>query len=181
MSKDFSLILQRCSLAFELDDENKNYDEAVNIVFRAYPTNSSLDHVLIKVTVLNSLYRTNIFQIHRLSKHVLRMEESKQLDEKLRVGDLEAIELLRKGHGIKRKSDVISCDLLSFATKYCHWHQPDYYPIYDSKVECAIRWLTRKTKLATEIEGDNLYIIQNFKSVMEELQRYRCASELEGL
>lgn len=166
MIEDLSIILQKCSSAFER--ENKDYDDAVGEVFKSYPQNVRLDHILIKVSILNSLYRTNIYQIYRIAQHIHQMEEEKRLDSKISAGDLEAVELLRKGHGIRRSSDVNFSDLFSFATKYCHWHQPDYFPIYDSRMESAVRWLAKRVKFTIDLNHDSLYNVQVLKRVVEE-------------
>jgi len=43
----------------------------------------------------------------------------------------------------------------SFATKYCSWHQPDKYPIYDSLVE-RLLWAYRKEHTFADFRRSDL-------------------------
>ena len=49
--------------AFENDPRYYGADEALGLVFKQWPANVELSHVLIKVVLLNRLYNTNIFAV----------------------------------------------------------------------------------------------------------------------
>src|SRR5699024_6064357 len=91
---------------------------------KKFPQNSLVQDVLLKVSVINSLYSTNIYAVHEISYHIQKLN----IDCRLISGDLSLVEDIATGHGKGRR-------FFSFATKYCNWHRPDIYPIYDSFVE----------------------------------------------
>ena len=109
-------------------------DPAVRRVFDQWPENREHAEVLAKVTVLNALYATRIMNVYPVVDRILELKIDRRLragDETL-VGDVAKVKLGRK-HRI----------LLSFATKYCAWHQPEEYQIFDANVEWII-WEYRK-------------------------------------
>jgi hypothetical protein len=109
-------------------------EETLSELFGKYPDNRSLRDVLIKATILNSLYSTNIFAIVRVAEHIVQ----KNIDAKLRDGSPELVDEIAR---IEIREETRNN--YSFATKYCHWHQPELYPIYDSYVDNLL-WRYRK-------------------------------------
>ena len=91
-----------------------------------FNSNDNLQNILIKCSVLNDFYSTNIFKIYPVVKHILSLNVDKRLEAndvtlvddiaKVTIGDLEK-------------------NFYSFASKYCNHHKPLEYPIYDSYVE----------------------------------------------
>src|SRR5438034_271046 len=59
-------------------------DPAVRLVFDQWPENREHAHVLAKVTVLNALYVTNIFNVYPVVDRILALN----LDGRLRDGDV---------------------------------------------------------------------------------------------
>jgi hypothetical protein len=107
---------------FEEDRYTSAADEALSLLYAAYPENACLAEVLLKVAALNSLYSTNIYAITAVAQRIVDL----QIDARLREPDLSLVEeiaLVEVG-GKKRRN-------YSFATKYCSWHEPEMYPIYD--------------------------------------------------
>ena len=156
---------------FEGDASNTHYDNVVRRVFNENKHNGDIEAVLLKVSVLNSLYSTNIdrfdsYNLYKMANHIVELARNRNLDDLLNSGDLKAVELIR--HGIKRKKNNKELDLYSFATKYCHWSNPESYPIYDSNVETAIYSL-RKKKLIDNY--NNLKDINTFKRVIDEIMK----------
>lgn len=111
------------------------FDEALEQLLRTFPRNESLTDILLKAVAINSLYATNIYDISRVAQriHVLR------IDRRLQVGDLALVEDIARVEmsGGKARRNY------SFATKYCAWHKPDIYPIYDYYVDLLL-WLYAK-------------------------------------
>ena len=117
-------------------DSNPRYhgaESTVGLVFRQWPRNSVYEQVLAKVVVPNRLYSTNIYDPYTVAQHIIDIK----IDERLTAGDLKLVNDV---------ADVTFADkhktLLSFATKYCSWHQPGHYQIYDGNVDwllCAYR------------------------------------------
>jgi hypothetical protein len=114
----------------KFDDPNSQTgqtDLALGALFATFPENSALRHVLLKVAALNSLYATNIFAVFQVAKHIHSLE----IDPRLTAQDRTLVEDIAWVHisaNKKRRN-------YSFATKYCSWHCPEVYPIYDSLVD----------------------------------------------
>lgn len=112
----------------QFDRENDVTEKALAELFAAHPANDNSSHVLLKVVALNSLYTTRILAVLRLAHYIA--DRGAQLDASLAAGSPEAVATIaRAGNG---DSDL---SFYTFATKYCNWHKPNLYPIYDSRVE----------------------------------------------
>ncbi len=130
-------LVQEYISKFDGDKELVIVEEVLSELFGKYPNNQELCDILIKAAALNSLYNTHIFAIVKMANHIHK--NINNLDARLRSGSIELVDdiaLLEVGNNKKRRN-------YSFASKYCHWHQPNIYPIYDSYVENII-WKYRK-------------------------------------
>lgn len=96
-------------------------------LFAAYPENAELRDVLLKVSALNALYATNIYAVFQVAKHIHNL----RIDDRLKVLDQALVEEIAwiQVSGDKRRRNY------SFATKYCSWHSPETFPIYDRFVD----------------------------------------------
>lgn len=101
-------------------------DRAVALVFDSWSSNTCIEAVLAKVVILNSLYSTNIYGVYPVAQHIIKLN----VDSRLAAGDIQLVDDMAKVliSGQQRNN-------LSFASKYCHWHHPDAYQIFDSFVE----------------------------------------------
>ena len=77
--------------------------------------------MLLKVLLLNKLYSTQIPDIHieSLARHISGLG----IDRSLVEGQPSTVALIARCEGLSYN--------LSFASKYCSWHNPTAYPIYD--------------------------------------------------
>jgi len=146
-----SAYLRNCAEAFDKTPGYPVADRILTRVFGNYPMNDSLEAVLHKVALLNALYRTQILDVYGMADHVL----GQGLDPYLRKGRPEAVHLLRQGHRVGSKNGK-ERDFYSFATKYCHWHRPDVYPMYDHFVSVALRWLNERLNFLPRFSADEL-------------------------
>lgn len=89
-----------------------------------------------KVVALNSLYTTRILAVLKLAHHIADL--GARLDSALAAGSREAVTLIAEAGNAD--SDL---SFYTFATKYCNWHQPNLYPIYDSRVDKYL-WALKK-------------------------------------
>jgi hypothetical protein len=111
----------------QFDNENATTESALQELFARYPTNDNGAHVLLKVTALNRLYSTGIFDLHGMAEQIY-----------LHVKPIDASLI----QGVPGIVDEIARFLLAktgnkfyaFATKYCSWHNPSAYPIWDGNV-----------------------------------------------
>ena len=130
-------MLESCVKEFENDEQSAIYYEAVRKTFHDYPKNVKKLDVVLKVAVLNELYSTRILATYKMVSHIHKLATKENFN-LLKKGDLDAVNKIRKGHGIRRKNKKDDIDEYSFATKYCHFSNPKCYPIYDQNVEKAI-------------------------------------------
>jgi len=132
-------IVQQYIAAF--DEAEEDIESAIQSLITEYPTNSDLKGVLLKATVINQLYSTHIYGIRQVAHHIF--EIGPQLDEWLAEGNALAVEKIADvNFGDKKVT------FFSFATKYCSWHRPDHYPIYDSRVETFLWQLCQAGAIA---------------------------------
>ena len=124
-------VVESVSRLFEVDRGLMVTDGAVQSVIEAWPKNTEPSEVLTKVCVINGLYRTFIMNIDKMANHICGLARNEDLDSLIEAGDLAAVENIRRGHGIKRRSAKHDSDFYSFATKYCFWHNPAVFPMYD--------------------------------------------------
>lgn len=120
----------------DFDDENAITEQALHDLFEQYPRNDKLPYVLLKVVALNRLYSCGILAVHDVAGHIY--EQAEDVDRELAKGSPEIVDKIAKvtiaATGKERKN-------WSFATKYCSWHDPLAYPIWDSRVAKYLRSL----------------------------------------
>jgi len=86
--------------AAEIMEEHPRYgdaDRAVRLVFDTFRKNDDIAYVLAKVSILNSLYATSIFDVIRVARHICGI---KGLDNLLSEGSADVVDLIRRGHGV---------------------------------------------------------------------------------
>jgi hypothetical protein len=131
--------------SFNLDSHAGWSDQAVSKVIAQWPLNSKKDEVLAKVAVLNALYSTNIYALHTLAEHIVGLDIDKRLD----AGDIELVpEVARILIAGKKRC------LLSFASKYCSWHRPLTYQMYDGNVHRLLCAYQRQEKFSDFQKGE---------------------------
>ena len=117
--------------------------------------------VLTKVYALDNAYSTGILSNHfvSLAKHIV----DKNIDSDIENGRLEVVEHIRNALGIN--------NYYSFATKYCSFHNPDTFPIYDSRVVFMLRYFRRKSNF-TKFTGNDLKDYQKFYNIISKFREY---------
>jgi hypothetical protein len=106
-------------------DRYYSADPAIDLVFDRCPENHEHPQVLAKVTVLNALYGTRIMDVYPVVDRILALK----IDGRLRAGDETLVDDVAQVK-LGKKTRV----LLSFASKYCAWHQPSKFQIFDARV-----------------------------------------------
>lgn len=126
------------------------------------PFNTDLSDVLLKASVLNDFYGTNIYAVFPVAKHILELK----IDERLRTGDVtlvNEIALVEAGGKTKR--------FYSFAAKYCSHHEPEHYPIYDSYVDRVLRYFRERDRFC-RFRNKDLRDYLRFKEILELFRAY---------
>jgi hypothetical protein len=156
------------------DKENRIIEDALGELFRQFPKNNETAHVLLKVTTLNDLYST---QIPLYSKRIPTVWQVVDHIVALRIDsalDLGSSDLVYNVARIEIPNDKVHYNY-SFATKYCNWHRPDFYPIYDSCVDEYL-WHLMNQGLIDRFERQSLKVYPSLKAVVTKLRdRYGLA------
>ncbi|MCI9545761.1 MAG: hypothetical protein HFH60_03590 [Lachnospiraceae bacterium] len=130
-------------------DSNEKFvsqENSINKLFtEIFPDNTNIEHVLIKASVLNDFYSTNIFSIYDMAKHIVSLD----IDESLKKGDASLV--FKIGHIVIAGKERY---FYSFATKYCSHHNPEAFPIYDSYVEEVLIHFKKKDRFAKFKQSD---------------------------
>ncbi|MBE2184927.1 MAG: hypothetical protein IAE89_15970 [Anaerolineae bacterium] len=151
-------IVDRYNEQFNTSDVGLS-DRSLELLFSQFPGNVEPEHVLLKVMALNATYNTRVLDIHLVKVAIAICKTS--IDEKLALGSPELVNDILfafKSVGIKR--------YYSFVTKYCSWHQPEKYPIYDSYVDDLL-WQYKNAYRFTAFRRYALADYIQFKSVIE--------------
>lgn len=108
-----------------------------------YPNNNNLDEVLLKCAAINAFSSTHVYDLYSMAEHIV----GKQIDEKMKNGDLSIVNTIAK-----IKISGMKHNFYSFATKYCHYHNPENYPIYDNYVAKVLCSFTEDFRVVKENE-----------------------------
>jgi hypothetical protein len=152
--------LRLCSQAFHQVPQYEHSDRIIKRAMTGFPLNTDLEQVLTKVVLVNSLYRTGIFDVWKIAKHI----HDQNIDPKIHDEDITVVDDIRSGHGINKRN------LYSFATKYVHWHRPSGFPIYDGLVARLLRDLNSERQFYPEFVLSDLKRYSLLKSVIDELR-----------
>jgi len=129
------LVEEACA---RFDLENKTAEEALTDLFGHYSSNNNNAHVLLKVIALDRLYNTHILGVYDVASHIYL--QSQGVDAALAIGSPGIVDRIAP---VKMSSTGKVRINYSFATKYCSWHNPTAYPIWDARVNryfLRLRW-----------------------------------------
>lgn len=152
------LELARAAEAFN-HSSNSDRLRTVARLFEEYPENVDLTTVWWKVTVLDSLYDTNLrFSVGTEGVAKWIVANQRTFGRAVARGEIEAERLLEAGPSTV--AAAVGDRLYSFATKYCHFSNPGAYPIYDSRSYESLRAFHRVKRLPVdpgEMHGSRWY------------------------
>ena len=147
-------------------NSSENYvlpENALNKLFiYTFPTNDKIEDILIKASVLNDFYSTNIFSIFSMAKHILNLN----IDKRLEDGDETLVNEIAK-----LKINGKTKNFYSFASKYCSHHNPTEFPIYDSYVEKVLVYFKKEDNFF-DFKKDDLKDYSKFKKVLLMFKKY---------
>lgn len=156
-----SLVEAACA---KFNNEQELVESSLSDLFHQYPENTELRHILLKVIAVNALYRTSIYAVEEVALEIQRNVPC--LDQALRQGQVEVVEKLALVNlGGKTRN------LYSFASKFCSWHQPTLFPIYDSRVERYL-WTLQKQQPFTQVlhRHEDLWSYPNFYKIIQDFR-----------
>lgn len=155
---------------FDNDKDYQRYylaDNAIIKLFDKFPDNKNLEDILLKISVINDLYSTNIYATYLLAEHI----QSLNIDKELKKGNSNLVNKIASGHGIKSTKSKKDRNFYSFATKYCNWHNRNEYPIYDSFVDKILKEYRNKEDFY-KFKGADLHFFEKFKEVIQNFKEF---------
>jgi len=120
---------------------------------------NDLSQIYKKVVLLNALYSTNIYSTFDVAILISKIENFKL---RVKNSDLTLVDEIRKN-----KISGKDKDFYSFATKYCHHHNPNCFPIYDSFVEKSLLYYFKIDLIKEKIAKNQLKEYAYFKSKLD--------------
>ena len=154
-----------------LGEENKYplIDKALNFLFSEMcPSNDDITHIILKVSVLNDFYSTNIFNTYAVANRILRI---KNFHDRLQAGDHSLVNELAKV-SIKGTTK----NFYSFASKYCSHHCPNKFPIYDYYVVKMLLYYNKHSKFMSFKQLD----LKDYKNFLSAIQDFQQSYHLEN-
>jgi len=147
---------------FEKDKRYFIADEAIIKLFKSFPENKKIEDILLKISVINDLYSTNIFATFIMAEHIKNLN----IDRCLNNGDEDIVnKIARLNISGKDKN------FYSFATKYCNWHNREKFPIYDSFVGRMLIKYKEKDGFS-DFKKEELRTYRNFKKVINDFRNF---------
>jgi hypothetical protein len=143
----------------------ENYLAAIKLT-NAFAKNDDYKNVFIKVNFINGAFKTAIDDTFGVAKQIF--ETVKNIDSRLKQGDrtlVSDIALYRVPQSTKVRRNF------SFATKFCHCHQPDLFPINDKYVRNSLFEFNRHFKFAT-FTKKSLLDYDGFSIVLSEFIKF---------
>jgi hypothetical protein len=149
----------------DFDNENQLTEAALRQLRDAFPQNIETAHVLLKALVLNKLYSARVrdIDVEPLARHIASL----QLDPILNSGAPAAVALITNCAGLKQ--------YYSFATKFCSWHNPAAYPMYDGNMDECL-WSYQQQDRFSEFERQDL---GSYEKLISVVSTFRTFYELE--
>ena len=154
-------LIREYNKKFEKDERYFLADQAIIELFEKFPNNTDVKHILLKLSVINDLYSTNIFATFEMAKHILSLN----VDNDIIKGTPEIVNRIAN-ITISGKNK----NFYSFATKYCNWHNQEKYTIYDSFVDKILRAYRDQTNF-DNFANENLRDYKKFKVILTKFRQ----------
>ncbi len=142
------------------DGKMQEQENALIDLFKTFPKNNNLQNVLVKVSCLNDFYSTNIKDTFSVAKVIFDLH----IDDRLQTGDLNLVNDIAE----KTKENAHRREY-SFASKYCSFHKPEIYPIFDSRNETMLKFYKNK------ISEKPLELKKDYESYVSIINKYKSA------
>ena len=167
--------MDRISALWEKEPSYMHYKyevSALEWLFKSYPNNTNLNEIIIKVACLDRLYSTNITKSYKIPQVAQKILES-GFDDRVQKGDITLVDDIAslgktqiEGQGGKQ--------ILSFASKYCVWHndciyKKDDFVIIDSIVKTKLKEFNEQYPFAKFSKKD----FKDYKKYKEILEKFR--------
>lgn len=155
--------IKKALIELQSDPRVQLNEVALEKLFRkTYPDNTKKSEIHIKVSALNTLYSTQLRgRSYPVTNHIYSLD----IDDRLRSGDISVVDdIIRTPIGDNK---LYRC--YSFATKFCSFHNPEAFPIYDSYVDSIIKYLQKKDGFA----GDKTLNNRDYQSFVRSIRSFQ--------
>lgn len=169
MKNKLKLIPRKSDINKELNKWTKKreytiQEEILKNLFRKYPKNTNLDEIKVKIKTLNLYYSTHMPLTDEMAERITKI---KNIDKKLQNGDIEVVKKI--ANKLKKRARY------SFATKYCSFHNPKKFPIYDTFVRKFIAKFYKENK---EDLNEKLGNTKINEKILREYKNYKIYKKL---
>lgn len=139
-------------------------EDTIVKLFSEVPENNNISNILVKCATLNSLASTNIIDVFYIAEHILKLN----IDDRLKQGDYKLVD------EIGRKIIVGSSKRAhySFASKYCSYHLPRKYSIYDRYVALVLTELQDRDSYSDFKRTEDLRSYERYMKALEDFRNY---------
>lgn len=138
-------------------------EKAINELFKGqYNSNKDLKNIIIKCSVLNDFYSTNIFKVYPVACHIFELD----IDDRLKKGDISLVNDIANNKIANKEKNFYS-----FASKYCSHHNQKEFPIYDSYVDQMLRHFRNVDSFA-KFRNNELKDYVKFKRILLEFRNF---------
>lgn len=145
------------------NQDQSDAEQAIRDLVQQWPENKSLSSTLAKVCLINTIYGTNVLAAFKMAKHI----QGLKINSMLQSGNPELVPLIAKLEIVPGKVR----NFYSFATKYCNWHQPDKFPIYDSIVETVLWDFNKHFGFENDFKKADFRHYPKFKALVDDFRR----------
>ncbi len=165
LHKPTNPLVEKYIAKFRQDERYALADQAITNLFQKFPENKIVEDVLLKISVINDLYSTNIYGTFRMAEHIKALN----IDSELQSGTPHIVAKIATGHGIISSASKKEIIFYSFATKYCSWHNQSAFPIYDRFVGSLLEAYRDADRFAN-FSKEDLKNYERFKSIITEFK-----------
>lgn len=144
--------------------DSENYLAAIKLT-KAFHKNDDYKNVFIKVNFINGAFKTTIGDTFGVAKQVF--ENVKNIDSRLKKGDITLVDEIALYKASKSKKIRHN---FSFATKFCHCHKPDLFPINDKYVRNSLFEFNKHFKFS-KFTKKSLLNYYNFLIVLADFRK----------
>lgn len=111
-------------------------DRALTELGKRFPAHDRIEDLILKVSAIDYHYSTNLRMVGGAAAYAEQILQSNWLSQ-----SLDEVALVDRAPRAKRPHARTTANLLSFASKYCHFYvNADVFPIYDSKAVYALNY-----------------------------------------
>jgi len=155
-------LVQEYVALFGRDAECVACDCALALIVKTFPHNREIAEVLLKVAAANQLYNAGLQTkaIYAVAGLICDLG----VDGKLDQGSSDVVGEIAYG-------EIGENERYVFATKYCHWHRPARYPIYDS-IGSDLIWEYKKQDGFAQFQKKDLRRYPTYREIVDKFIGY---------